>query len=368
MFKNQSRMPGNLINYTRDYKQPHNVLDAMKYISCESPHQLALKTTERPKLEDGNVLLLVKYVGICGTDLHAYQGNQPFFSYPRILGHELATEILDTAFPHADLAPGSRVVLIPYVNCQKCVSCRAGKTNCCQNLKVLGVHTDGGMQEIISVPGRLLIPANDLSLEEIAIVEPLSIGAHALRRCQIKNNETIIVMGCGPIGIGIIQLAKYIGAKVIAMDTNDYRLRLAKDKFGADIVVNALQSPLDRILEATEGQLSDAIFDATGNKKAMEGGIDFMMHGGRYVLVGLTNGPLTFHHPAIHAKETTLLCSRNATKEDFEFVIRVLREKKFNTESYITKKVPSQSILTDFDSWSHPDSKDIKVLTRWEAS
>lgn len=338
----------------------------MKYICCEKPNHFSLKTTERPRLGEENVVLKVKYVGICGTDLHAYKGNQPFFTYPRILGHELATEILDVGLLDTSLTPGNRVVVIPYVNCQQCLSCRAGKTNCCQNLRVLGVHTDGGMQEVISLPERLLIPANDLSFEEIAIVEPLAIGAHALRRAQTKNNETIIVMGCGPIGMGIVQLAKYIGAKVIAMDTNNYRLNLAKEKFGADAVVNALQSPLNQILELTEGQLSHSVFDATGNKKAMESGVDYMMHGGRFVLVGLTNGPLTFHHPAIHAKEATILCSRNATKEDFEFVMKVLREKKFNTGSYITKSVNYESILTDFDSWCSPESREIKVLTRWD--
>jgi len=315
-------------------------------------------------LAQGEVLLQVVRVGICGTDLHAYKGEQPFFSYPRILGHELATEVLD-AGTTSGLKKGDRTVCIPYVNCEQCVACRAGKSNCCQTLKVFGVHADGGMREVIAFPGRLLIPANDFSFDEIAIAEPLSIGAHALRRSQIKRNDTVIVMGCGPIGIGIIGLAKYIGATVIAIDTNDHRLSIATESFGADHIVNANQSPLDHVKELTGGELAQTVFDATGNKYAIESGVNYMRHGGTFVLVGLTKGDLTFHHPAIHAKEANIMCSRNATRQDFEFVMQAIHEKKFNTAAYVTTKTNYESILTSFDVWSKPDSKEIKVLTVW---
>src|SRR5688500_8560015 len=167
----------------------------MKYIICEDPNRFALKTKSVPERTNGNALLKVKRVGICGTDLHAFKGNQPFFNYPRILGHELATEILETSNIQSNLKTSDHVVIIPYINCQRCVVFKAGKTKCCQKLAVLGVHNDGGMQEIISVHERLLLPANDLSLDEIAIVEPLSIGAHALRRAQIGEGDTIVVIG-----------------------------------------------------------------------------------------------------------------------------------------------------------------------------
>lgn len=316
-------------------------------------------------LEEGDVLLKVMRVGICGTDLHAYRGEQPFFSYPRILGHELATEVLDPGISLNGLKKGDRTVCVPYVNCEQCVSCRAGKSNCCQNLKVFGVHADGGMREVIALPARLLIPANDFSFDEIAIAEPLSIGAHALRRSKIKKNDTVVVMGCGPIGIGIIGLAKYIGATVIAIDTNDHRLGIARESFGADNTINAHQSPLDQVKELTDGDLAQTVFDATGNKYAIESGINYMSHGGTFVLVGLTKGDLTFQHPAIHAKEATLMCSRNATRQDFEFVMQAIREKRFNTTAYVTTKTNYENILSSFDAWSTPDSKEIKVLTVW---
>lgn len=338
----------------------------MKYIVCDNPGHFSLRTRDKPQPEPGTALLRVKLVGICGTDLHAFKGNQPYFSYPRILGHELATEVVEVGRNPEGLKPGDRTVIMPYINCQQCVGCRAGKSNCCENIRVFGVHTDGGMQEIISLPTRLLIPANDLSLEEIAIAEPLAIGAHALRRSQTKKGDTVVVLGCGPIGIGIVQLAKYIGAKVIVVDINDHRLNIVKENFGADLIIHALQSPVDQVKEFTHGELAHTVFDATGSKYAIESGPEYMRHGGNFVLVGLFKGELTFQHPAIHAKEAALLCSRNATTEDFEFVMKAFREKKFNTMAYITKKVNYESILTDFDAWTDPGSKEIKVVTVWD--
>lgn len=338
----------------------------MKYIICQNPEHLSSDEKSKPVIEDGNALLKVNRVGICGTDLHAFKGNQPFFSYPRILGHELSAEVVEIGDNPQGLRAGDKVAIIPYVNCGTCVACKAGKTNCCQRIQVLGVHTDGGMQEFISIPARLLLPANEFDPDEIAIIEPLAIGAHALRRAQTKAGDSIVVMGCGPIGLGIIQLAKYIGATVFVIDMNEKRLEIAKTQFQADHIVHAQQEPVEKIKELTHGDLVHSVFDATGSKQAIESGIHYMRHGGNYILVGLTKGELAFHHPSIHAKETTLMCSRNATLEDFHFVMKVLREKKFNTQAYITKRVNFESIPTGFNDWTRPDSKEIKVMTTWD--
>ncbi len=338
----------------------------MNYYVCEEPGKFLKKTKDHPQKEDGEALLKVKRVGICGTDLHAFSGNQAFFTYPRILGHELATEVIEVGENKEGIKAGDRVVIIPYINCQKCVACDAGKSNCCQNIRVFGVHTDGGMQELISLPTRLLIRANDLSYEEIAIVEPLAIGAHAVRRAAVKEGETVVVVGCGPIGIGIIQICKYLKAKVIALDVNDHRLNIVKKHFGADHAINVMSDPVEAVKAYTDGRLARVVFDATGSKRAIESGTDYMSHGGSYVLVGLFKEDLVFTHPKIHAKETSLLCSRNATPEDFRFVMKMLEEKAFNTDAYITSNVPSDSILTDFSKWASPESLDIKVVTSFE--
>ena len=334
----------------------------MRYIVCEEPGQFKLKEKMAPVRKDGEALLKIKQVGICGTDLHAYGGNQAFFSYPRILGHELAAEILEIEENEQALQAGDRVIIMPYLSCQKCIACRNGKTNCCTNISVLGVHSDGGMQEIISLPTSILIPAGDLSLSAIALVEPLAIGAHAIRRAAIQKGETVIVVGCGPIGIGLMKLAQMDGARVIAMDVNAERLAYAKDKIGVDAIVNVLENPVEKVLELTNGELATAVFDATGNKKALETGVNFMAHGGRYILVGLSKGELTYTHPAIHAKETTLMCSRNATFEDFLKVKTALDSGAFPTNSFITHRVPFSEMIAHFDSWLKPETGVIKAM------
>ncbi|EIJ40753.1 theronine dehydrogenase-like Zn-dependent dehydrogenase [Galbibacter orientalis DSM 19592] len=331
----------------------------MKYIVCEEPKKFTLKEKDIPVRKEGEVLLKITKIGICGTDLHAYAGNQAFFTYPRILGHELASHVVEVD-SKSKLQKGDKVVIMPYLSCGTCIACKNGKTNCCQNIKVFGVHTDGGMQEKVVLPEAVLMPAPNLTDNEIAIIEPLAIGAHALRRASIKANDTIVVVGCGPIGIGIIKLAQIKGAKVIAIDTNENRLQYAKDTIGAEYAINALNNPADKIAEITNGDMADAVFDATGFKGALEAGVDYMAHGGSYVLVGLSKGDLTFNHPKIHAKETTLLCSRNATREDFQFVIDHI--KNFPTNSFITHEVNFEDMISNFDTWLDPQNGVIKAM------
>ncbi len=331
----------------------------MKYIVCEKPGEFVLKEKEAPKRKENEALLQINKVGICGTDLHAYSGNQAFFTYPRILGHELASEVLEIGVNERGIKAGDKVVVMPYVSCGECIACKNGKTNCCTNITVLGVHGDGGMQEQIAVPSNILLPANNLSNDQMAIVEPLAIGAHAVRRAAITPGETVAVVGCGPIGIGIMKLAQIAGAKVVAIDMNEQRLEYAKEKIGVDYTVKAGPDAAQAISDLTNGDMCTAVFDASGNKFALEAGPSYMSHGGRFVLVGLSKGELTYNHPAIHSKEMTLMCSRNATTEDFEHVINVLDQ--FPTESFITHTVPYTEMIANFDSWLDPATGVIKA-------
>lgn len=333
----------------------------MKYIVCEKPGEFALKEKETPKKKPGEALLKVKKVGVCGTDLHAYAGNQAFFTYPRILGHELATQVVEIGENPQEIKAGDNVVVMPYVNCGKCIACRNGKSNCCTDLQVLGVHTDGGMQEYISVPVDLLIPAKRLNDDQMAVVEPLAIGAHAIRRAALKSTETIVVVGCGPIGIGILKLAEIAGATVIAIDMNEQRLAYAKKDIGVHYTVKAGAEAVEKVFEITKGDMATVVFDATGHKGALEAGLDYMAHGGRYVLVGLSKGALNFTHPVMHAKETTLMCSRNATLEDFKHVISVLEKGEFPITSFITHNVGFNEMIANFDGWLDPANGVIKA-------
>ncbi len=331
----------------------------MKYIVCEKPGEFILKEKKAPIKKANEALLKIKKVGVCGTDLHAYSGNQAYFTYPRILGHELASEILEIGKNSQGIKIGDKVVVMPYISCGKCIACRKGKTNCCININVLGVHGDGGMQEQIAVPIDILLLANQLTYDEISIVEPLAIGAHALRRANVKRDEIITVVGCGPIGIGIMKLAQIVGAKVIAIDINEQRLEYAQKKMGIDYIVKAGHNAVKEVSEITGGELCDAVFDASGNKFALETCPDYMSHGGRFILVGLSKGDLVYRHPKIHAKEMTLMCSRNATRKDFEYVISVLNQ--FPTAAFITHNVPFTEMIENFDSWLKPETGVIKA-------
>lgn len=337
----------------------------MKYIVCEKPGKFVIKDKEAPKRHSEEALLKVRKVGICGTDLHAFAGNQAFFKYPRILGHELATQVLEIDNNSQGIKAGDNVVVMPYISCGTCIACRNGKTNCCTDIQVLGVHTDGGMQERIVVPVELLIPATQLTDNQMAVVEPLAIGAHAIRRAQLKSGETIVVVGCGPIGIGILKLAQMAGTKVIAIDTNQQRLDYAQNKIGVNHIIKAGNDAVERITEITQGDLATAVFDATGHKAALESGIDYMAHGGRYILVGLSKGELVFTHPKMHAKETSLLCSRNATMEDFKNVIRILEQGKFPIDSFITHNVNFTEMIDNFEGWLNLDSGVIKATVNF---
>ncbi|RNL89470.1 zinc-binding alcohol dehydrogenase family protein [Sinomicrobium pectinilyticum] len=332
----------------------------MKYIVCETPGKFVLGDKDRPEIKEGHSLLKIHKVGICGTDLHAYAGNQAFFQYPRVLGHELAAGIIETGKNDRGLQTGDKVIVMPYISCGDCIACRKGKTNCCTDIRVLGVHADGGMQEEIVVRNDLLIPVEGLSYDEMAIVEPLAIGAHAIRRAALEANETVVVIGCGPIGLGIIKLAKIAGARVIAIDAVQTRLEFARNIAGADHVFHVSEDPVAGISHITDGDLATAVFDATGNKRALESGTDYMAHGGRYILVGLSKEDLVFNHPKIHAKETTLMCSRNATLEDFEYVIAHIRE--FPVEAFVTHRAHYTEMIANFDQWLDPQNNVIKAM------
>lgn len=338
----------------------------MKFIVCEKPGEFLLKDKEAPIRKSNEALLQINKVGICGTDIHAYGGNQAFFTYPRILGHELASEVLEIDENLKGIKKGDKVVVMPYISCGTCVACCNEKPNCCTNISVLGIHSDGGMQEQITVPADILIPANNLTDNQMAIVEPLAIGAHAIRRAALKKGETVVVVGCGPIGIGIMKLAQIDGAKVIALDMNTQRLAYAKEHIGVDHIVNVSEDPIKQILEITKGDLATVVFDASGNKFALEEGHKYMSHGGRFVLVGLSKGTLTYTHPEIHVKETTIMCSRNATVEDFEKVIQVLDQ--FPTETFITHNVPYTEMIENFDDWLDPKNGVIKATIDFKNS
>lgn len=336
----------------------------MNTLICTRPGAFEYGKAEMPAAKPGHAILRIRRIGVCGTDLHAFEGTQPFFSYPRILGHELSGELTDTGGA-AGFAVGETVTFIPYYNCGHCIACRSNKPNCCVNLQVCGVHTDGGMREYLQVPANLLVHGSGLSLDELALVEPLAIGAHGVRRAGIQPGEFVLVIGAGPIGLGIMEFARIAGGNVIAVDVNEQRLAFCKDKLKVAHTINAGREDVTgRLKEITGDDMPTVVIDATGNQKAINGAFYYMAHGARYVLVGLQKGELVVSHPEFHKREGTLMSSRNATRADFEHVISCMKNGLVDPKTYITHRVGFDEVTTHFDSWLKPETGVIKAMIR----
>ncbi len=334
----------------------------MKTLVCQSPGQLEYITTKPPALKKDQAIIRIHRIGVCGTDLHAYEGTQPYFTYPRILGHELAGELVD-----ADGAPGFTkgewVTIMPYFNCSECIACRTGKPNCCVKLQVCGVHTDGGMREFLSVPSSSLLHGKGLTPDELALTEPLAIGAHAIARANIQKDEWVLVVGAGPIGLGIVAFAAIAGANVIVLDVNESRLTFCKNHLSVKHTINAADSNVLAVLqEITGGDMPAVVIDATGSLKAINNAFQYMSHGGRYVLVGLQKGDIQFSHPEFHKREATLMSSRNATKKDFEFVLDCIKDQRIKPLNFITHRVSFGQTGAEFSGWLNPASGVIKAM------
>jgi len=334
----------------------------MKTLVCTEPGKLEYSAAEKPQLKKAHAIIKIKRIGICGTDLHAFEGTQPFFTYPRILGHELAGELIE--FDNAPgFEKGESVSFIPYFNCFNCIACRNGKPNCCTRLQVCGVHINGGMAEYHSVPSSSLLHGDGLEFDELALVEPLAIGAHGIRRADIKPGEFALIIGAGPIGLGTMEFARIAGANIIALDINEKRLQFCKERLGVKHTINAFsQDILQELMTITHGDMPTAVIDATGNLKAINDAFQYMAHGGRYVLIGLQKGDISFSHPEFHKREGTLMSSRNATRDDFEHVIKSIKQGEIRPQMYITHRVEFDKVAEEFGSWLDPANGVIKAM------
>lgn len=338
----------------------------MNTLVCTEPGHFAYEDRLQPTAEPGRALLKIKRIGICGTDLHAFEGTQPFFAYPRVLGHELAAELVD-AGGAAGFEPGEAVTFVPYFNCGMCIACRSELPNCCVNMQVCGVHVDGGMAEYLTIPADKLLHGEGLSYDELALVEPLAIGAHGVRRAGVRPGEWVLVVGAGPIGLGIMEFARIAGAQVIALDINDQRLAFCREKLGVTHTVNALASDVKEQLSAlTNGDMPTVVIDATGNQRAILNAFQYLAHGGRYVLVGLQKGEISFSHPEFHKREATLMSSRNAISVDFEHVIASMKQGLVDPTTYITHRVKFGEVAQEFASWLDPATGVIKAMVEIE--
>ncbi|OHX66614.1 zinc-binding alcohol dehydrogenase family protein [Flammeovirga pacifica] len=339
----------------------------MKTITLNKPGEFEVNETEKPleNLQSGEALVRVHRVGICGTDLHAYIGKQPFFTYPRILGHELGVEVIEVAGDVDNVAVGDKCSVEPYFNKTEDHAVERGFTNCGENISVFGVHEDGGMREYFKIPSQYLHRSKKLSYDQLALVETLSIGCHAVNRAKVTSEDTVVVIGAGPIGMGACQFAMAAGAKTVMMDINQERLNFCNKNIKVDGTVEVHQEVSEtekRIRAQFNGNLPTVVIDATGNKHSMANTLQYTASAGRIVFVGLFPGDFSFHDPYFHKKELTIMASRNSLPADFDQIIDMIENNQIDTTPWITHKVLFTDIANHFDSWLKPETGVIKAM------
>ena len=335
----------------------------MKALSLDSPKNWKRIDIPGPaKPGPGEALVRVHQVGICGTDIGGYLGKMPFFSYPRIPGHELGVEVLDVGPDVLNVRAGDRCSVEPYINCQKCYACRRGHTNCCENNQTLGVHCDGGLRPLFLLPARKLHISRKLRFDQLALVETLAIGCHAVNRAAIGPNESCLIIGAGPIGLATLEFVKLTSAKVIVMDMNQQRLDFCTKIMGVRHTIKLSDNVERDLRDVTDGHLPDVVIDATGHVGSMSAAFGLITHAGRLVFVGITTDEVRFRHPIFHKAEGTLLCSRNALSADFTRIIQLIEEGRIDTRPWITHRAAFEELIDVFPSYTRPETGVIKAI------
>lgn len=335
----------------------------MLTVVLEKPGVLSAVQTPQPGAPSpGMARVRVRRVGICGTDLHAYRGRQPFFDYPRILGHELGVEVDAVGAGVVGFEEGMRCAVEPYLPCGACHACARGLSNCCEHLQVLGVHTDGGMRQWLEVPASTLHPSDHLALEQLALVETLGIGAHAVERARLVPGEGVLIVGAGPIGLSVLQFASLAGVKVAVLEVNEQRLAFCRENFALAAGIVANETNLDSIRAAFDGNLPTAVFDATGNRASMHAAFEYPAAGGRLVCVGFQRQSLEFANPELHRRELSIIASRNSVSADFKRIIRLIEDGSIDTQPWITHRAQGSEVVDRFESWLDPEAGVVKAV------
>ena len=335
----------------------------MKALLLEAPREFQwIEAPEPDRPGPGEALVRVHRVGICGTDLGGYLGKMPFFSYPRIPGHELGVEVVEVGEGSDDVRPGDRCSVEPYINDPESYASRRGHPNCCERLQVLGVHRDGGMRPRFVLPARKLHPSRSLGFDQLALVETLAIGCHAVDRGGPRPDETCLVIGAGPIGLATLEFVKLSGARPIVLDVNEGRLAFCREAMGVETTIKASESLEADLRAATDGHGPDVVIDATGNSASMSTAFGLIAPGGRLVYVGITTDEVRFRHPVFHKTEGTLLCSRNALPGDFKRIIELIEDGRIDTRPWITHRSGFDDLPGLFPSYTKPETGVIKAI------
>lgn len=335
---------------------------AIQIAERETLRQIEIDEPGQPAA--GQALVRTHRMGVCGTDISCYLGKFPFFDFPRIPGHELGVEVIAVGDGVDNVAPGDRCSVEPYMNCGSCYACRRGAINCCQNLKVIGVMTDGGLCDSFLVRAHKLHASAALSFDQLALVETLAIGCHANDRGAPVGGDHALIIGMGPIGLATLEFARLTDAKISVMDMNPERLDFVRKQYGIEntILFSGDGSEIERMRTLTAGDMYQVVTDATGNKYSMSGVFAYLAPTGRIVYVGITTDEISFRHPAMHRPEATILASRNALPTDFTRIIGLIEDGTIQTDSWITHRVGFDDVVNEFDSLTKPATGVIKAI------
>jgi 2-desacetyl-2-hydroxyethyl bacteriochlorophyllide A dehydrogenase len=334
----------------------------MKAFVIDSPGHTSFAEIAEPTIGETDVLLRVHTVGFCGTDLSTYRGVNPLVSYPRVPGHELSCTIaaIGAAVPK-QFRIGQDVLVHPYKPCGLCTACREERFNCCRDNETLGVQREGGMTELLAVPWQEIYTSDRLTLREMALVEPLTVGYHAVRRGRVTADDTVAVFGCGAIGIGVLAAAANTGANVIAIDLDDGKLELAR-KVGAKHVINSAASDLHGELQnLTAGQGPHVMIEAVGLPQTFRAAVDEACFAGRVVYIGYAKKPVEYDTSQIVLRELDIMGSRNALADDFHAVIAYLERKTFPVDEVVTHVVPFSQAGEALAAWSASPAEFTKI-------
>ena len=334
----------------------------MKAIVISNPNEIEIREVPMPEVKEGEALLKVKYVGICGADVASYTGNQPFTTYPRIPGHEFSAEIVEIPENDKGLKVGDIVTCNPYFNCGECYSCQRGYVNCCTDNQTMGVQRDGAFCEYIAMPVERIFDGKGLSAKELALIEPFSISQHAVSRATIKKSDTVLVLGAGPIGLFALIAAKQLCKKIVVADILDNRLELAKE-YGADAVVNTKTQSLEEFTkEFTQGNGFDVCIEACGAPETFLGCIDACAFAGNIILIGNGKRETSFIHSIILKKELNIHGSRNALKDDFINNIDLVASGKADIMKLVSGIYEMNDAISAFEALKNNDGTLAKLL------
>jgi 2-desacetyl-2-hydroxyethyl bacteriochlorophyllide A dehydrogenase len=335
----------------------------MKALIISQPGVASIADRPDSRFGPGDVLLRVRYVGLCGSDLNTFRGANPLVSYPRIPGHEIAATIEQVgADVPAEWAAGRDVLVIPYTSCGVCSACRKSRFNCCRNNQTLGVQRDGGMAEWLVAPWQKLIAADRLSLRELALVEPLTIGFHAVARGRVQDSDTVVVLGCGAVGLGAIAGAARRGARVVAVDVDPHKLAIPALCGAAEGIDSKSESLHEKLKELTDGHGPDIIIEAVGRPETFQAAVEHVGFAGRVVYIGYAKSPVEYETKLFVLKELDILGSRNALPEDFASVVAHLEEKRVPVDNIISHSVALAEAGAMLAQWSENPGQFVKIL------